>query len=268
MPWKFIPALGFKGAFYHSCRNVINRIQMNCSIRVRRAAGRTAALVTATKEDRDAVLRLYHRDSELLNETGAKLHNYTHRKTLYEPNRPLRLCWCGKLVSRKAPSLALHAVAAARKHIPLELHIVGAGPHQQRIRKLALKLDIDGLCHWHGQVEHRTALQIITDSDVMLFTSLQEGTPHVVLEAVSLAVPVICHDACGLATVINDSCGIKVPLKSPAYSINGFAHAVVQLATKPRMLGNLSRGALERAKQLSWDNKAKQMLQIYSKVLV
>jgi glycosyltransferase involved in cell wall biosynthesis len=110
------------------------------------------------------------------------------------------------------------------------------------------------------------ALAEVRRSDVMAFTGVQEGTPHVVTEALSLGVPVVCHDACGMGVAVTEACGIKVVLRDPDTSVRGFAAAIAKLAADPRELRRLSEGALTRARELDWDRAAREMAEVYTRV--
>ena len=76
--------------------------------------------------------------------------------------------------------------------------------------------------------------------------------------------PVICHDACGMAVAVDGSCGIKIPLVNPRESIAGFRAALERLLGDPQLVGQLSRGALQRAAQLGWDAKVQEIARAYS----
>jgi len=100
-------------------------------------------------------------------------------------------------------------------------------------------------------------------SDVNLFTSLDEGTPHVVLESLSVGLPVICHDACGQGSVIDVTCGVKVPVKNPEYSKKEFCEIILNLINNSELLEDLRNGAKNRANALSWENKALELYNYY-----
>jgi len=263
MPWRFLPMLGPSGMLYNTARNVVNALQMRLSRRVRLAARRADVLIAATAEDQAALTRIHRRPCILLNEQGATVSASRVSRELYGSARPLRLVWCGTLMSSKALPIALGALAQASRKTNLELHIIGEGHQGPRWRAQAARLSIERFCHWHGRVEHTRCLAMISRSDCMLVSSLKEAASTVVLESLSLGVPVICHDMCGFGAVVNDTCGIKVPVISPRHSVEGFASAIVFLATHPETLARLSEGALRRARELSWDQMARRMVQAY-----
>jgi glycosyltransferase involved in cell wall biosynthesis len=260
MPWRFLPSLGLKSAAYHGCRNLINALQMRCSLRVACAARAASIVVCATAADMRALQRIHGVRPILIGETAtspataARVHQY-------DGTRPLRLAWCGKVLGRKALPLALQALA--RIKAPAHLDVIGSGPDEKRARRLATALGIDSLVSWHGHTQHRQALEVIADADCLLFTSLQEATSTVVMEALSLGVAVLCHDTCGFGSVVDDSCGIKVPVRTPASSVTGFADAISSLCNTPKTVECLSRGALARAQQFTWDKKAREMVALY-----
>ena len=68
--------------------------------------------------------------------------------------------------------------------------------NQIKTEKLPIELRI--------KVERSEVLRCIGKSKIMLFPSIDEGTPWVVLEALSVGVPVLSHDCCGMADIIVD----------------------------------------------------------------
>jgi len=260
MPWRFMSILGFRNALYYSARNIANAVQMRYSRRVRCAAAAAHTVISATAADQRAIERIHGIRSILINETGTTAGSNAVART-YSGARPLRLVWCGQILGRKALPLALRALALVEA--PTHLDIVGTGPDEGRSRALAEALGVEARVSWYGHTPHSRALEIMSAADCLVFTSLQEGTPHVVHEALGLGLPVLCHDACGHGASVDETCGIKVPVRSPATSIAGLANAISALVRNPQRVEHLARGALERAQQLAWQKKAQEMLALY-----
>jgi glycosyltransferase involved in cell wall biosynthesis len=175
--------------------------------------------------------------------------------------------WVGAFKAGKALPLGLRALRAASDHVNAELHILGGGPCETAWKKLASRLGIAAMCAWYGRLDHDRALAEMRSCDAMLVCSLMEGTSNALMEALSLGVPVICHDAHGSAAAVDESCGIKVPLRSPSVSVAGFADAVIRMGRDPALVQALSQGALARAQALSWDRKAEEMVRLYREAL-
>ena len=85
----------------------------------------------------------------------------------------------------------------------------------------------------------------------------------VLTEAFSLALPVICLDCSGMSDMVDKTCGIKVPVTTLNNAIAGLARAIEQLARNEPLRQTLARGALARARNFAWENKAKVVDRIY-----
>ncbi len=267
MPWRFLPGLGLKGSVYHACRNVLNAVQMRVSRRVGRCAKQAGAVVASTLADQQAIKRIHRRPCLLMNEQGsASLHRCNTRKQS-DSAGPLRIAWVGKLVSRKALGLAVRSLAAMKCKNAATLEIVGDGPDGPSCKALARSLGVADACRWHGAISHEAALDVMASCDCLMMTSLQEGTPATLMEAISLHLPIICHDVCGFSSVVDDSCGIKVPPRSPTQSVRAFAAAMDRLAADRDYLSHLSEGSAQAAAEHAWQNKARWMIDVYQQVL-
>jgi len=88
----------------------------------------------------------------------------------------------------------------------------------------------------------------------------------VVLEAMSLGMPVICHDACGMGVAVDETSGIKIPTRNPETSILGFREALKRLWTEAGLLTKLSEGALQRALNLTWESKVRLVDKAYRQI--
>lgn len=266
MPWRFITGLGGSGAYRHLTRNLMNALQMRLPCRSRRAARAAAKVWAVTKEDQMMVEKIWKCHAELMIETGATPYESARVKSK-PAGEPLRLVWCGIIEARKA----LHLVLQALEHLPAtvtwELQVIGNGPQRELCETLSKSLKIDDRVHWTGHVEHADAQRLMEHGHVLLHSSLKEGTPHVVLEAMARGLPVICHDACGMGVAVDRTSGIKIPMLEPQSSIEGFQDAILRLTTEPGLLESLSAGALARARALSWDAKIEKFSDTYRQVI-
>jgi glycosyltransferase involved in cell wall biosynthesis len=131
---------------------------------------------------------------------------------------------------------------------------------------LGRQLGIDDRIRWIDEMPHEQALAEMAAAHAFVFPSLQEASSTVVLEALSLGLPVVCHDACGFGMVVTDECGIRIPRLTPAQSVDGFATAIRQLIQSPELIAKLSAGALARSEELSWDHKAQAIAKVYDEV--
>lgn len=262
-PWRFLGSVGAYGGAYYCAYNVYNWVQVRLLRRPRIAAKCAGAgLVAATSENKLAAYRYWDADSIVIPEVGLP------REVAKTPQKrsagePLKIVWSGLHTPRKALNIGLKALAQIPAETKWELHVLGAGVQTEKWKKLARSLGIEERCQFHGFVPRENALEIMQTSHVFLMTSLRDLTASVTIEALSLGLPVVCPDHCGFTDVVTDSCGIRVPVISPAQLESGIAEAIQRLELDEEMRLRLANGALTRAKHFSWENKAQKMNAIY-----
>lgn len=262
-PTAYLEGADFKSKLFIRLKNFITKLQLCFSTRVHQAAKRASFVVSASSNSKASFRKYFNIDSPLLNETGCRvvssLSQWNKEKTAFD------ILWVGKMDFRKQLKLALDSFADASL-TNAKLHIVGSGD-ATAYRSYVEKLGIAEQCVWHGVVSHEEVQQLMQENDVLLFTSVAEGTPHVVLEAIANGLPVVCFNTCGQGDSVNDEIGIKIPMTSPSQSAKDFAAVLKMLSSDREKLNVLSSNCADRARELSWDHKAVQMVKLYKKSL-
>ncbi len=268
MPWRFFKMLSWRDKLAYGLRNIANEIQKRLYPRPRRAA-RAAAHIWAIGEDnRRMFTDVFGVAAECLCEAGGKPQPRLASVKAYDPSRePLRLVFAGYHIGRKAVPLVLHAIAKIGDEFPISFTSLGSGPERAKWQALAERLGIADKVNWTAELPHEQALAEMSKAHLFTFPSLQEASSTVTLEALSLGLPVICHDACGMGFIVNGECGFKIPMISPQQSIDGYANALRWLHQNPAELMRLSQGALKRSEELSWDYAARMIAEGYDRVL-
>lgn len=270
IPASFFPLMGRRDQLSYGLRNVINEWQKRTRLRCRKAAARASRIWVVGEENRRMVRELWSQDkAHPLLETGAGVRPGAVAKTR-DRDGSLRVVWSGVHIGRKCLPVLLHALAKLQSsgNAPrVEVTILGSGLQTESWRALAKSLGIESLLRWTGRVPLEQALAEMAKADVLVTTSVQEATSLVVSEAISFGLPVVCHDACGMAVAITDACGIKVPLVDPRTSTDGFAAALRRLTEEQGLLEKLSAGALRRAAELTWDSIGRTIATGYHEVL-
>jgi glycosyltransferase involved in cell wall biosynthesis len=266
IPWGFLKHFGVTDRLIYGARNLINGVQMRTKRRSRAAARKARHLWVVSESDREMVCGLWGCSAENMLETGTNILKDASPRS-YDRTRPLQVCWSGLHQGRKALPLLLHAMDQCRDPSMVELSVIGHGTETDRWKRLAGSLPNRPQVRWLGRLDHNAALAEMDKADVFALSSVQEATSTVVMEALSLGLPVLCHDACGMGWAVTSECGIKIPLVDPQTSIAGFASAFDRMREHPEDVFLLSQGALRRAKQLTWDAKVAEMLITYERII-
>lgn len=262
-PLAYLEGASLKTKLFIQLKNTITKWQLQHAKRVRLAVKRASCVISASSNSQQAFKKYFQIESPLLNETGC----YIQEHPIIDKSKKeyLDVLWVGKLDFRKQLGLALRSIAAT-KNPHIKLHIVGGG-NNFIYQTLAKELGIESQCKWYGAISHEEVQTIMQKSDVFFFTSVAEGTPHVVLEAIGNNLPVVCFDTCGQGDSINETVGRKIKLSNPNLSSQQFAMILNELENNRDMLKEMSENCKERQKELSWDRKAQQMIRLYQKIL-
>lgn len=261
-PVAYLEGASLKAKSFIRLKNFITGLQLRFSSRVRRAVERASFVISASSESQKSFKKYFNIDSSLINETGCYISSNIKE---FKEKDTFDLLWVGKLDFRKQLSLAIRTLAKLNNP-NIRLHIVGGGD-SSIYKSLSKDLNVSHQCIWHGTVSHDEVQRIMQDSDILFFTSVAEGTPHVVLEAIGNGLPIVCFDVCGHGDSVNEKVGIKIPLYNPDQSVDDFANAISLLEKNRTLLKQKSENCKQRQEELSWDNKAMQMVELYNKIL-
>jgi glycosyltransferase involved in cell wall biosynthesis len=119
----------------------------------------------------------------------------------------------GSMSPRKGHEFLIHAFSLVKKKIPNTKLILVGNENQsvkERLLNLAKKLDIYSSIRFLGRQENCADYYGVMD--VFVLSSLCEGIPLVILEAIKMGVPVVSTNVGGISEIIvNNETGILVP---------------------------------------------------------
>jgi len=179
-----------------------------------------------------------------------------------------RIFSVGRMLHWKGFHLGLAAFAKLRQTFPdSEYWIIGHGPEQARLKKLAHSLGIESSVTFLDQISRREVLARIAECDVMLHPTLHDSSGWASVEAMACGRPVVCLDLAGPALQVDADNGCKVPAGTPEQAIRDLADALQLLASDRDK--RLQMGRAARAKvtaELNWPRKAEQIRAIYMRL--
>lgn len=269
-PVAYLAGAGMKKRVFIYVKNTLNILQLKFSRRVRRAAGRAVAVIAASSDSMRSIEEYFNCRTVLINETGCYCETSGENGTTDYGGRgddTFDILWVGRFIFSKKLDLALKVLAATGRP-EIRLHIVGGTPREEAgYKTLASLLGVDSQCVWHHKIARHEVGRMMRRCRLLLFTSVAEGTPHVVLEAISNRLPVLCFDTCGQGDTVDGNVGMKIRPGRPEDSIAKFAEAVEYLRTHPEELRVMSENCAVRSRELSWDALTEAMLRVYGECM-
>lgn len=236
---------------------------MHFSKRVKEAVTKSKMVICATRDDADALKRLWNKTGVVIPEVG--FTPMPQSTNIANRAGKLKVCWSGLHIPRKSLNLLLEALAVCPLKNEIELHVIGEGFCTAKWKRLAEKSQLKNV-HWHGWVAREKALQIMQESHLFVITSLSDATSTVLLEALSLGLPIITLNHLGFSNIVTNGCGIKIDIHSKQQVVTDIAQTIESLYHNETERMRLAQGALKRSTDFAWEEKAVQISNIYQQI--
>ena len=165
-----------------------------------------------------------------------------------------RLVTVGRLVPSKRVDQAIKALSVLRRDRPeATLTVVGGGPEEDRLRRLAAGQGVAEAVAFRGRVDEEEKTRLIRDADLLVACSAREGWGLTVTEAARLGTPAVAYDVPGLRdSIVSERTGLLTAV-SPEALAAGADWALADRGLYER----LRSGAWERSRDLSWEKTAR-----------
>jgi glycosyltransferase involved in cell wall biosynthesis len=175
---------------------------------------------------------------------GIDLRRFVARRAAPANPRPVLLC-SARLEPVKNHRMLFDALGLlARRGTNLVLRLVGEGPLRARYERLVAE---EGLADRVEFLGYRYDMpQLLADADVAVLTSVKEGIPRALMEAMAVGVPVVATDVKGTREIVaSGRNGFLVPLGDTA----ALAARLEQLLLSPALRRELGARAIGFARQ-------------------
>jgi glycosyltransferase involved in cell wall biosynthesis len=170
----------------------------------------------------------------------------------------------GRLEREKGFENLIEAAALlATDHKPFQVVIVGEGSQR---RELARLIESSGLAGTVRLLGHRSDVRALYQAmDVFVLSSIREGLPNVLLEAMACRLPVVATSIAGVPSVIYDGKnGLLVP-PGDSFALGG---AIRRLFDGPELRFRLASAARETVeRQFTFAEQLRKMAAVYERVL-
>ena len=121
-------------------------------------------------------------------------------------NAKVKILFIGRLIPRKGFQRVVKALPRVRAlaRVPFEVEVVGTGAAQEDLDSLAAELGVSDLIHYAGTVPYEKLHESYQYADIFVLTSLSEGMPSVILEAMGCGLPIIASDVGGNNEIVKE----------------------------------------------------------------
>ncbi len=163
----------------------------------------------------------------------------------------------GRLIERKGHHIA---IAALRELPEVDLVIVGDGPMESELKRIAIETQVADRVRFEGPRTHAQLVEYYNAADALVLASDREGMANVLLECLACGTPLIANPAWGTPEVVSvPAAGVLMQERSAA---------ALAAAARTLFAAYPSREATRKhAETFGWDTTTRGQLEIFSRIV-
>lgn len=141
--------------------------------------------------------------------------------------------------------------------------LVGEGPSRRELERISGELGLDGKVLFLGQRDE--ILDVYQSLDLFLLTSVREGLPNVVLEAMAMELPIVATNVGGVGEAVKHG---ETGLLCPDRDVDGLSRAVISVLRDQTYARRLAAAARDTVCALfSFAERVRALERVYLEVM-
>ncbi len=251
-------------------RTIMQRLAVNVDPFVALTRARATRILTYSHEALAGLPRRHQSKARTIIHIGA-----SEGDLLQSPSGPpvegeLRLISGGRLVHWKGYDLAIEGFAQYLQQGSGSgrLFITGNGPYKPALTELARRLGVQSRVEFVRLPTKADVRDLLCSCGLFVMPSLRDGPLLGIVEAMAVALPVLCVKPGAQDELVPDSAGLKVELGTRDQIVGGIANALAWAATHRVELRQKGlRAHAHIAKFYNWDRIGDEVQGIYEEML-
>ena len=148
---------------------------------------------------------------------------------------------------------------------PFKILIVGEGPDEGKLKKLAKKIKLENKILFLGHINHSDLPKYHSMADIFIRSSLSEGLGNVFLEAMAMGLPIIGTPIGGIPDFLEDrKTGLFCEVNNP----QDIAKKVKEILDNELLRKTLAENGLDLVRErYNWDKISEEMRKVFVKNL-
>jgi glycosyltransferase involved in cell wall biosynthesis len=192
------------------------------------------------------------------------LNKWRQKKKLTD--YPFVCAYVGRLVDHKRVDVMLHALSILRRNglSEFKAYIVGTGPKEESLRKLARQLSLDVNVEFTGFASEDRLREILEAADVFVFPSIYEGWGLAIYEAAAYgAAPLVTDIPVFLSSLSDGETALFFKHNDP----EDLAKKLTLLVSDPVLLSKIQSQAKAATAKFGWDKSIDKLTEMYSSLV-
>ena len=161
-----------------------------------------------------------------------------------------------------------HALVDVKSKEKLHFDVVGDGFLRPALERQVKESGLENIVTFHGKLPREQAVLKFKNSHLHIITSMGEGNPTTIWEAMSFGVPTLTLDHCGMHDIVKDSTGFKIPLNSDyGKMVNMISDKLNEIVSNPEVLRRKALEMVRDSENYQWSNRIDYLEMSYDKCI-
>ncbi len=174
------------------------------------------------------------------------------------------LLYAGRLGKEKSIDFIIKAFEkVSKKDSSTVLVIAGYGPEEEKLKKLAKKLNLEGKVLFTGLINQKDMPKVYKDAQIFLFASKTETQGLVVIEAMASGLPVVGVNDPAIETMVVDGQNGFITKRDPGE----FSRKILEMLSNEELLFKFSKESKKHAEGFSLDKVACMFESLYKELV-
>ena len=228
VPWQLFQFLPFTSKIRFCLRNIGIEYAFKYNRRINNAINKASAVIAPTRSSVKKIKEVWGKDSFYLKCLSVPpMGTEVYSDSRCSGDR-LKIVWAGDLNPGKGLNILILALSKL-KNIDFSLEIVGDGVMFDDWEDLVHRESLTKKVKFLGRKTREETIQIIAKSHVFVWVSVIDSMPNVMLEAMSVGVPIICLDHPEYIDFLELGGGLAVDISNRKSIILGLAGEISKL---------------------------------------
>ncbi len=227
----------------------------------RMAVQKADVVVTVSEYSKNMISRLYNISPDKIKVIYNAIDQNEYSKHRLNANSKLVL-YVGRLSPQKGVDHLIRAFKLVSENDKdAILGIAGEGPELGKLIDLTIDLDLQGRVIFFGRVSEEELHLLYSIASVFVMPSVSEPFGITALEAIASRVPTIISIESGVSEVVNNT------FKVNFWDSYQMADIILGILNYNDVGDELSKNASAEIKKLTWENSARQFIDLYKQLL-
>ncbi len=257
---SYFLAFGFKKhnwKYFHTVHNIAQKEAGKYEICLRKTFVKKGIVehVGISNEISKSILKIYKKDPAATIYNGIELPTIACAKKKYD-----FIC-VARFSKQKNHLLLLRAFDKfVKKHNSASLILVGEGELEDECKKYVANCNITSNVIFYGSTDN--VFDLMSESNCFVLSSLYEGNPISILEAMALGLPIIAPSIGGIPDVLSDK---ENGLLFPVSNEHQLLECMEDLYTNKQLCKKISANNIEKSKLFSMKKCSQEYIELFSK---